>query len=110
MTASSAPELEPSDDFSARLLRSPAGRVDVIVSGTVDILTYDELAAVVDGAWMQAPTRLVLDLRRVTFFSLSSLRLVATTQDRARDQHVPLDILTRGDVIQRLLTYLEDIR
>src|SRR3954469_15790323 len=89
------------------------GLVRVIVRGELDMGTGPRAEEIIRAAEAQAPPRLVLDLREVTFFDSTGLQLVLDADVRAREEgrafQVALDangeprrILELAEVIDRL--------
>ncbi|MEA2310924.1 MAG: anti-sigma factor antagonist [Solirubrobacteraceae bacterium] len=96
------------DEFTVRA-QQVADAYVVVPSGELDLGTVDQLRAVL-AARPPASARLVLDLRELTFFDTSGMRVVVETLEEAERAGVGLSLVRGSDAIQRLfaLAGIED--
>jgi len=62
----------------------PAGTVEVVLTGELDIAALDDAERQVEEAEAGGPALLILDLSRLTFVDSSGVRLALLADDRAR--------------------------
>ena len=104
------PAVEPADQsLTGRVETLPGGRVDVVVVGEVDASSQQQLGSLLCAAWAEHPVRLVVDLRGVTFFGLSALRVLAVARARARSGGTAFEVLSAGSGVARVLRFLDDL-
>jgi anti-sigma B factor antagonist len=97
--ASGAPAANPWADSR------PHGRFTVVeVSGEIDMATAGSLAEHLLAATERPAPDVLVDLRRVTFFDGSGLRVLCRADSRARTRGGRLRIISDGPRIHRLLT------
>jgi anti-anti-sigma factor len=91
----------PVPEFEVRV--QPAGEaVTVVLVGELDIVTVDELRARLDELTSAGFTRLVLDLRELSFMDSSGLQLVIEREADARRSGVELSLIEGPRQVQRL--------
>jgi anti-sigma B factor antagonist len=92
--------------LQVQVLRSPLPSGTAVawvrVAGELDIATADALLAIVTSL-TDAP-RIVLDLRRLTFMDVTSLRRLVAERERTVAQGRVLDVLVASRPVDRLLT------
>ncbi len=73
----------------------------VIPRGELDIATAPELDAAIAEATGTEGSRLVIDLRGLSFMDSTGLRVLVGAAERAREGNLPLEII-RGTAVQRI--------
>ena len=94
-----------------------ADGVVLALSGELDYAATAALEAELERLEQQAPQRLVVDLREITFIDSSGLRLLLAADARARSAGRRLELVRGPDVVQRVfeislldrrLTFVDD--
>jgi len=83
--------------------REPSGLTTVKVDGAVDMLTAPTLISVVDGELDRGCSRLLVDLRPVSFLGSSGLTALIAMARRCADDHVQLRLVADGAQVMRPL-------
>jgi anti-sigma B factor antagonist len=84
------------------------GAVRIVVQGELDMDTGPRLRDELERACAEAPARIVLDLRPVTFFDSTGLQLVLDAEVRCRDVGTEYIVLP-GDGEPRRVLELADV-
>ncbi|MFE5812515.1 STAS domain-containing protein [Streptomyces sp. NPDC056479] len=92
----------PAANDHARTRRCGAFTV-VEVTGEIDLATEVFLAEHLNAATLRPEADVLVDLRRVTFFDCSGLRVLCRAETRARDHGGRLRIVSDAPRIRRLL-------
>ena len=82
-------------------VESRPGRVIVAVAGEWDLAAHPRVSAALREALDQRPTRLVLDLSRLTFIDSSGLHATVALHEQTRAQDAALEIVPGPPAVQR---------
>jgi anti-anti-sigma factor len=85
------------------VVRGPVGTVTVRFFGEVDTFGVPILEAALHAVWDEEPRLVVVDLTRVTFFSISAMNAVLRSRATARRRGLGFAVRTAPGVIVRLL-------
>lgn len=88
--------------FDAHLSEPEHGRLDVGLSGEIDLSTVTELEERLKDSLDENPRLLVLDLREVTFLDSSGLRLLLRLDERQKDAGGRLVLVQGGRRVARV--------
>jgi anti-anti-sigma factor len=80
-----------------------AGRVDVTLTGELDISTAQRLEDDLRRIEAERPAMIVLDLQPLTFMDSTGLRLLITADIRARQEGRRLVIVKGNEMVQRVM-------
>lgn len=94
------------DPFAVTTTRSE-GRVDVAVSGELDITSNERLAAAIHhAAGLPGPGRVVLDLGEVTLIDSSAIRTILLARGSLRERGATLIVGTMSVPVERTLALI----
>src|SRR3954453_5837559 len=83
------------------------GAIRIVVQGELDMETGPRLQEDIDRACAEAPERLILDLRPVTFFDSTGLQLVLDAEFRCRENGTAFIVLAGDGEPRRVLELAE---
>ncbi len=92
----------PAPPFDLRVVRQD-GRMHVVPSGELDIVTAPQLEQVISEATSEPVRELVLDLRELTFMDSTGLRTLAQASQKTQRAGTTLSIWRGPHQIERVL-------